>query len=507
MPVEFSSFPANWRLPLYWVEVDPSMAGTFTLAPPALLVGHKFAGGTAESNVPVAVGDRNTPQGLFGIGSMLERMVQRFFDNNGGQILWCLPIDEPAAGQAATGSITVATPPTDAGTLSLYIAGQLVQVAIGATDTTELVAANIVAAINDLDTLPVTAALHDSSSSQIDLTCRWKGSTGNDIDLRDSYRGSLGGEKLPPGLSLTYPAGNKLSGGTGVPDFTTAIANLGDELYEYVAVPFTDTTSLSAWQTEYGFSSSGRWGWMRQLYGQLYAAKRDTYSNLLVWYAAQNFPECVMAIEPAAPTPIWEWTAAFTGEAAIAFTNDPARPLQTLQLIGCLPAPKHQRFNTGQLNGLASTGAATQQANANNVPQIMRETTMYRLNLYGAPDDAYTDMTTLATLARLLRNQRSAVTSKFPRYKLADDGTRFGPGQAIVTPSIIKAELVAEYALDEFNGLVEDAKVFARNLIVERDSTNPNRVNVLYPPNLIGQLRIFAVLAQFRLLGAQQTQS
>jgi phage tail sheath gpL-like len=98
-----------------------------------------------------------------------------------------------------------------------------------------------------------------------------------------------------------------------------------------------------------------------------------------------------------------------------------------------------------------------------------------------------------------LRNQRQAITSKYARCKLADDGTRFGPGQAIVTPGIIRGELIAEYAVDEFNGLVQDSVDFAANLLVERDSNDPNRVNVLYPPGLVNQLRIFAVLAQFRL--------
>ena len=42
-------------------------------------------------------------------------------------------------------------------------------------------------------------------------------------------------------------------------------------------------------------------------------------------------------------------------------------------------------------------------------------------------------------------------------------------------------------------------QAFKNNLIVERDPNDPNRVNVLYPPDLINQLRIFAVLAQFRL--------
>jgi phage tail sheath gpL-like len=130
---------------------------------------------------------------------------------------------------------------------------------------------------------------------------------------------------------------------------------------------------------------------------------------------------------------------------------------------------------------------------------IARETTMYQKNLYGYTDDAYTDATTLATLARLLRNQRQAVTSKWPRHKLADDGTRFGPGQAIVTPNSIRAELVAQYDIDMWNGLVENLNAFKANLIVERDSNDPTRVNVLYPPDLINGLRIFAVLAQFRL--------
>jgi hypothetical protein len=50
-----------------------------------------------------------------------------------------------------------------------------------------------------------------------------------------------------------------------------------------------------------------------------------------------------------------------------------------------------------------------------------------------------------------------------------------------------------------WNGLVENLVQFKAHLIVERDPNDPNRVNVLYPPDLINQLRIFAVLAQFRL--------
>jgi phage tail sheath gpL-like len=206
-----------------------------------------------------------------------------------------------------------------------------------------------------------------------------------------------------------------------------------------------------------------------------------------------------MAVEPGSPSPTFEWSAAYAAKAQRSLVNDPARPLQTLSLNGIKLAPLQQRFNTPEINTLAQSGLATQKAGSDNQPMISRETTTYQLNLYGNPDTAYELVTTLATLAKLIRNQKQAVTSKFPRMKLANDGTRFGPGQAIVTPSIIKMELIAEYAADSYNGLVENISAFEQNLLVERDSTDPNRVNVLYPPDLINQLRVFAVLAQFRL--------
>ena len=102
-------------------------------------------------------------------------------------------------------------------------------------------------------------------------------------------------------------------------------------------------------------------------------------------------------------------------------------------------------------------------------------------------------------MAYIIRRLKSVVTSKYPRCKLADDGTHYGPGQAIVTPSVIKSEIIAMYSRLETEGIVENAEAFAENLIVERNASDPNRVDVLLPPDLVNQLRIFATLVQFRL--------
>ncbi|WP_387693007.1 phage tail sheath C-terminal domain-containing protein, partial [Photorhabdus sp. RM71S] len=125
--------------------------------------------------------------------------------------------------------------------------------------------------------------------------------------------------------------------------------------------------------------------------------------------------------------------------------------------------------------------------------------TTYQKNSFGDNDDSYLEVETLYLLMYVTRYIRTQITSKFARMKLVKNGTRFAPGSAIVTPNIIRAELIAQYKALEYNGYVQDSKSFADGLIVEVNAQNPNRVDVLWTGTLINQLRVFALLNQFRL--------
>jgi phage tail sheath gpL-like len=503
MPISFANIPANIKTPLYWVEVDPSKAGLASINLKALMVGVAIVSGTAPKNVAVPIGSQAQADIAFGAGSELSRMFQAYYSNNFANEVWGLPVSEPVGATAATGTITITNAPTQAGTVHLYIAGSHVPVNVGSTDTPTTIASAIAAAVNTYtDTignkyLPVTAT---AATGTVTLTSVFKSVNANDITVQLNYYGALGSEFTPPGMVITLPVTGMLTGGVGVPVFATAISNIQKQDFEYVAQPYNDTSSMFAWDQEYGFTDTGRWGWERQQFGHVFSAKRGTYAALLAYGNTLNSGvESVMGFEQSTASPMFECVAAYAAKAQRALINDPARPLQTLALNNIKACLLQDRFDFGELNSLASNGIAIQEVGSDGQPMILREQTTYQLNLYGQGDDAYELVTTLATLAKLLRNQKQAITSKFPRCKLADDGTKFGPGQAIVTPGIIKAELVNEYQLDMWNGLVENLREFKANLIVERDSNDPNRVNVLYPPDLINQLRIFAVLAQFRL--------
>lgn len=86
----------------------------------------------------------------------------------------------------------------------------------------------------------------------------------------------------------------------------------------------------------------------------------------------------------------------------------------------------------------------------------------------------------LATLTEITRRLKGATTQSFPCAKLADDGTRFGPGRPVVTPS--------------FDGLVEDADAMARAIIVERKPCDSSWLDVLWAPYLVSGLCIVALL-------------
>lgn len=494
MSVSFSHIPAGngVRVPLFYAEMDNSQAGYFSQPLRTLLIGQKLAAGSAAANTPLLVSTTSEAESLFGKGSMLARMhaIYRLSDPTGE--VWCMAVADAGAGVAATGTITVTGPATAAGTINLYIGGQRVQVAVANGDSANTIAAAINTAINAATDLPVTSTV---ATNVVTLACRWKGPTGNDIMVLDSFRGAAGGESLPAGIALAYVA---MASGATNPTLTSAITAMGDDPYDFVIHPYTDSASLDAFATEYG-DASGRWSWSRQVYGHCYTALRGTLSALTTAGGLRNDPHhTIAAIDADCPHPSWEYAAAYGARNAVFIAADPARPTQTGQLTGLLAPRAGKKFIWSERNSLLSYGIATSMV-VSGVLQIERAITTYQKNSFGQADPSYLDSETLHTAAYVLRYLSSAITSKYARHKLANDGTRYGAGNAIVTPAVIRGELLAAYTALEELGIVENRDAFAAHLIVERDAVNPNRLNVLFPPDYVNQLRVFALLNQLRL--------
>lgn len=493
MAVSFNRIPPNLRVPLFWAEFDATQASYLQLPQPACLLGHKLAGGPAAENQVTLVSSADVAAALFGAGSMLADMVDVYRRNDPAGELWCVAVPEPVGGEKASGTLTVAGTPTGAGTPAVYVGDRRYPVPVGTTSTPTTIAAALVAAVA---ADPFAQCVATAAAGVVTLTARHGGTIGNGLFVGVNLRGLVGGEYVPAGLTVTVVP---FAGGAGDPDISAALAQLADAEYDFVAIPWADPTALDAAQEAFG-EGAGRWAWNIQLYGHAFSARQDTAANLVTFGKTRNDPHLTLLGYPAgSPTPPWRMCAALTAEAAVGLRADPARPLQTLPLIGTLIAPRGQRFAIQDDQSLLFAGIATCYAGPDDVVRIQRSITTYQRDAWGLADPSWLDVQTPATLQLIVRRTRNRILSKFPRAKLADDGTRIGAGQAVVTPSTIRAELVALYSELEEAALAENMAAFKTYLIVERDPTDPNRVNVLFPPDLVNQLRIFAMLVQFRL--------
>ncbi|CDN60043.1 Bacteriophage tail sheath protein [Burkholderia cenocepacia H111] len=491
MTVPFKQIPQNVRTPLFFAEIDNSRANTAVTNQRALLIG-PMTTGAATANIPLlsaGTGDANTQ---FGANSVLALMTAAYRRNDQFGEIWCLPVADAAGAVAATGSIAFTAPPTANGTISLYVADQLVSVPVTQGMTTAQIATAVAAAINLIPAMPATAA---AATNTVTLTADNKGLVGNDIDIRFNKQGAAGGEILPTGLTATITA---MASGATNPSLTTALGNLLDMPFDFIACAFTDTASMDAIKAFLN-DSTGRWSWQQQVFGHVFYAYRGTWGSLTTFGTARNNQhETVMGFNDS-PTPSWQWAAAVAAVTAVSVRADPGIPMQTVALTGISAPPLQSRFNLSQRNTLLYDGVSTFTVADDGTVAIENLITTYQTNAFGQPDNSYLEIETMFLLAYVLRRLRTLVTSKYARVKLAADGTRFAPGSAIVTPKIIKADQIAEYRQMEYEGYVQGSDIFAQALIVEQNASNPNRVDVLWPGTLINQLRIFALLAQFRL--------
>lgn len=493
MSVPFTNTPSNLRVPLFFAEIDPSRANTAPRAQRSLLIGQKTALGNFGSNVPQPVVSTTTARAAAGPGSVLANMIDAYRANDPNGELWVLPLDDAGGGVAATGTIAITGTSSAAGTLALYVAGQLLALPLASGTTAAQAATIVAAAINANVDLPVTAS---ANAGNVTVTADNKGETGNDIDIRLNYRGWAAGELVPAGLSVVITA---MSGGATNPSLTTGLAALLDQEFDFIACALTDSTALTALAGLLS-DTSGRWAWSTQVYGHAWIAKRGTAGTLASFAAAINNQHVSCIGFNDSPSPPWVWAAATMGAAAVSLRGDPGLPLQFLTVAGVVPPPLASRFPLSIRNStLLYSGVSTWTVDVSGAVVVENVITTYLTNAQGRADNSYLQVETLYTLAYVLRSLRDRVLTTFGRKKLAVNGTRLLPGSNVVTPNTIRADLIAGYRELEAAGFVQNSAAFARDLIVEIDDRNPNRVNVLWPGTLIGQLRTFALLAQFRL--------
>tara|TARA_Y100000310_G_scaffold243676_1_gene248267 strand:- start:34330 stop:35802 length:1473 start_codon:yes stop_codon:yes gene_type:complete len=490
MTIGFNEVPSSIRVPFLYAEFDNTGAQQGSNQQPyrVMMMGPKIAAGSADAEKIYQI-DSGASQvdSLFGQGSLLASMIKSFREVNTLNELYVIPVDDDVASVAATGSIEITASPTKAGVLAFYVAGKRVAISVAAAQSTDSIASDLQAAIAANADLLVSAAVDGGNASLVNLTAKNKGITGNDIDLRVNFSAD---DETPESLIEVITA---MSGGVGQPDLSNAIAALDDKQYIFFVCPFNDAISIAALEQEL----TGRFGPLKQNDGYCFYYYVGTLSEQTTFGNSKN-SQFTMVLDALGPEHGASQISRVAARVCQAGEIDPGRPFQTLEVLGMdVPSQEEQR-SLEDRNTLLFNGIFTLKVVANRVV-IERVITTYKVNNAGAADISYLDLNTLLTLSYLRYDWRNYMLGKYPRHKLANDGTRFSEGQPVMTPGLGKAEAIQRFRLWEFNGLVEGVDQFKEQLIVERNQADPNRLDFLLPPDLINQLRVMGVQFKFLL--------
>ncbi len=488
--ITFQNIPTTYRTPGAYTEVDNSRALKGLVQQPhkVLILAQKEAAGTASKEKVYPIPNEVIADGYFGQGSILARMVRAFKANNPNTDLYAMALSETGTA-AASGMLSFAGSATKNGTLWLMIGGVPVTVQVTSGWSTTDVASAVVAVVSsNPQYMCVTASL---TTSRVLFKAIGSGAIGNYYDIRTNY---YDGQSDPPGLSVYLTA---LAGGSGQPTLTSAWAVCHATQFNEIITPYTDATTLAALEAEL----TSRYDPQINLQGFAFTAVRGTQASCATLGTSRNSPHVSIIGAYDSPTNPEIWAAAYGAVCAAAMEADAGRPTQFLKLTGVLLPPVASQWGRSERDSLLYSGIATYVADSGNNVVLERSITTYRTNALGAPDPSYLDINQLFLIMAIRFQYNTRMINRFisQRFKLADDSFPVQPGSMVATPKTIKQEIVSLFADLQEIGYIENLQDFINNLVVERDLTDVNRVNVLLPVNLINQFRVLATTLQFIL--------
>jgi len=316
--VSFDRIPSSVRKPGKYFEFNTKLAKRSlpTNLQRVLLVGQRLESGTVAALTPVNVFSDDEAATYFGRGSIAHRMSAAAIEANRYAQITVVAVDDAEAGVAAKRVLTTSGTAATPGALYLEIGRDRVEVAIPSGMKQGELATALSDEILKHPDLPVTAA---ASGNAVTLTAKNKGTFGDAIKLRAHV------EQAKNVKVSVQPA---LFGGLNDPDLAPAFAAVFGASYEIYAIPYAAPAALTALRAHVEAlghpleqrDAIGVAGFVGTL-----ATATTRVANVnsglitLAWYNKSRSMPCEIAAGYAA---------------VIASEEDPARPLNTLEIAG-----------------------------------------------------------------------------------------------------------------------------------------------------------------------------
>jgi len=400
----------------------------------------------------------------FGYGSQVHLMAKAAIEANPYVALSACALDDAGAGVAASGAITIDATAVAAGTLTVYIGYQTAQIAVAKDDTAAEIAQALAIQMQAQASLPIMAAVDTSVAGKVNITAKNKGVVGNSIGITYTITNAA--------ITTTIV---DMASGSADPDIDDALAEVVSEQYHLIATPYNDQTSLETMRDHLDLVSGpleqrpavGVYGFTGALASATTLAGNVNHGRILSAYARNTKS---MPLEIAAAM-----------ASILAFEEDPARPLNTLELKKIHAPSIDDRLTRTEQESCLYNGVTPLEVGPGEKVQIVRAISTYIQDAQGIDDISLLDITTIRTLDYVRKACRERVALRFPREKLSSK-----------TPPKVKSELLDVLFKLEDLEIVEEVDANKDGLIVERDIQDPNRLNAKIPTDVVNGLHVFA---------------
>jgi phage tail sheath gpL-like len=202
------------------------------------------------------------------------------------------------------------------------------------------------------------------------------------------------------------------------------------------------------------------------------------------------------------PHPSWLWVTGFSARLqpwlSDCVTGNVSRNQTGLVVQGVLPPRDPSLWpNYSGRNTLVNSGISTFQVGADGSLQIDKVVTTYRTGIGGQPDTIFRDIQKMYQTAGTLKYFRAQLAAEQGNKSIVDENPQ--GLEALTTTLDIKASFVHAYV--SLPGVLDDAKSFGSQLVVARNNSNRDRVDVFCPLVMNNPLDILAsnatIYAQF----------
>lgn len=421
---------------------------------------------------------------VYGHGSALHLAALQVLPDVGSIPVTIYPLADDPSGVAATADITPSGASTGVGSFIVMIGGQRSEgFSIGNGDTVEQINTKITTSINASLNVPMTAS---DNTTNVGLTCKWKGSSGNSITLKivETSNNSTG-----ISFAVTQP-----NAGLVNPSVQPALDQIGNvwETMILNCLEISDTAALEAFKNE----GELRWGALVRKPFLVFTGNTSSSVADATAVSSSRASDRVngQLVAPGSDELPFVVAAKTLSKIIVTANNNPARDYACQEVLNVKPGVDSAQWNYADRDQAIKSGSSTIEVK-DNVINISDTVTFYHPD--GDPTPAYRYVCDVVKLTNIIFNLDVLFNNtEWAGAPLVPDG------QPTVNPEAKKpSQAVASISslLDnlELLALISDADTAKKNTSAAISAQNPKRLDVQTVVQLAGNANIISVDLDF----------